>query len=73
MRWLVKTSLDGEPLQDVQCDNAPSIPDQGAALMLPLLDESFLPGIVSELQIDLRGRQATLKVICVSPSANKSS
>lgn len=71
MRWLVKTSLDGEPFDEVHCEGTPLIPEQGAELMLPRDEEDYVPAIVSELVVDRRNEPAILKVICVSPSGRK--
>ena len=71
MRWLVKTLLDGEPLEEVHCEGTPAIPEQGAELMLPRDNDDFVPAVVSELFVDRRHEPAILKVICISSSARK--
>lgn len=67
MRWLVKASLDGVYCDEFSGKGIPIIPDEGAEVMLPSADGSFVPGVVSEVKVDQSTSPAVLRIICFSP------
>ncbi len=67
MRWLVKTSLDGIYCDEFRGEGVPVIPDEGTELMLPAGDGAFVPGVVSEVNVDQSHSPAVLRIVCVSP------
>lgn len=69
MRWVVKTSLDGAYCDELIGEGSPAVPEQGAELMLPTSSGAFVPGIVSEVEMDQSQSPAVLRIICVSPES----
>ena len=68
MRWIVKTSLDGQVFDDVVCEGRPSIPEQGAEILIPV-DDHYASGVVSEVSVDEQQSPAVLRLTCLNPDA----
>jgi hypothetical protein len=67
MRWIVKTSLDGQFSDDVICRGDPLVPEVGSRILLPLDDNAYVSAIVMEIEINKRHVPAVLRVICTNP------
>lgn len=68
MRWIMKTSLDGIVYDDVMCEGAPPIPEDGTTLLLPV-DGHYTLGVVAETSIDRKRDPAVLRITCLNPDA----
>lgn len=69
MRWVVKTSLDGRIYDEVSCEGTPTIPEDGAHLLIPV-DGRYVSGVVSEISIDQNHDPAVLRITCLNPDAH---
>ena len=68
MRWIVKTSLDGRVFDEVVCDGRPTIPENGAEILIPT-DDHYAAGVVSEVAVDESQTPAVLRIMCLNPAA----
>lgn len=68
MRWIVKTSLNGEFFDDVVCDGARMVPEDGCNVLIPV-DGHYTSAVVSEVTVDKSQTPALLRIVCLSPEA----
>jgi len=68
MRWIVKTSLDGQVFEDVICEGRPSIPERGAEILIPVNDH-YASGVVSEVSVQENNVPAVLRITCLNAAA----
>lgn len=66
MRWIVKTSLDGQVFDELLCDGPPCVPESGCSLLIPV-GAHYEEGIVSEIEMDQKQTPALLRIVCLRP------
>ena len=66
MRWIVKTTLDGQVFDELLCDGPPCVPESGCNLLIPV-GSHYEEGIVSEIEMDQKQSPALLRIVCLRP------